>query len=178
MRDLLLVSITLSRMSCDRDIYRTWNVHLFEEMYKAYIDGRSDKNPVDGWYEGELKFFDGHVIPLAKRLITCQCFGIGGDEFLASAEQNRSEWAEKGNTIVAEMAAEVQPKDGGKAAPGSKPEESIASNGTSKTTETRPSTPEAPSFASPEFVDTADIADISESFLDELEIGSNGSVAC
>jgi hypothetical protein len=31
-------------------IYRKWNTRLFEEMYKAYRDGRAEKNPADFWY--------------------------------------------------------------------------------------------------------------------------------
>ena len=27
---------------------------MFLEMYKAYKDGRSDKDPTEGWYEGEI----------------------------------------------------------------------------------------------------------------------------
>lgn len=39
-------------------IYRKFNARLFEEMHVAYKNGRSDKNPADGWYEGEIGFFD------------------------------------------------------------------------------------------------------------------------
>jgi 3'5'-cyclic nucleotide phosphodiesterase len=31
-------------------IYRKWNTRLFEEMYKAYRDGRAEKNPAEFWY--------------------------------------------------------------------------------------------------------------------------------
>jgi 3'5'-cyclic nucleotide phosphodiesterase/Adenylate and Guanylate cyclase catalytic domain len=39
-------------------VYRRWNERLFSEMYKAYIDGRSDADPSANWYQGELGFFD------------------------------------------------------------------------------------------------------------------------
>jgi len=39
-------------------IYRKWNERLFEEMYKAYREGRSAKDPSEFWYNGELGFFD------------------------------------------------------------------------------------------------------------------------
>jgi len=35
-----------------------WNANLFEEMYKAYIDGRSQSDPSTFWYKGELGFYD------------------------------------------------------------------------------------------------------------------------
>ena len=80
-------------------------MNLFREMQKAYKDGRADRDPSQGnyWYQGELNFFDGHVIPLAKRIVEMGCFGVLGDEFLQNAEQNRREWLDKGCTIVEEM---------------------------------------------------------------------------
>jgi 3'5'-cyclic nucleotide phosphodiesterase/Adenylate and Guanylate cyclase catalytic domain len=35
-------------------VYRRWNARLFKEMYAAYQDGRSDKDPSEFWYEGEI----------------------------------------------------------------------------------------------------------------------------
>jgi hypothetical protein len=48
-------------------------------MYAAYESGRSDKNPAEGWYKGELWFFDNYVIPLAKKLEECNVFGVSSD---------------------------------------------------------------------------------------------------
>ena len=167
---------------CFRTIYRKWNLNLFEEMHKAYVDGRSGTDPSLGWYEGELKFFDGHVIPLAKRLISCQCFGVGADEFLASAEQNRAEWAEKGREIVAEMVTDVKTKKAAQipGAASNKTTDSVTSNTTSKTSETRNSTSADAHYSSSpvDLLARTIIADVVEEFEDELEIGSNGSVAC
>jgi len=33
-------------------IYRKWNARLFEEMYKAYLEGRAEKDPSEFWYKG------------------------------------------------------------------------------------------------------------------------------
>lgn len=33
-------------------IYRQWNAKLFAEQYKAYKDGRGDKDPSEGWFQG------------------------------------------------------------------------------------------------------------------------------
>ena len=43
-------------------IYRKWNSRLFEEMYKAYTEGRATRNPAQTWYEGEIGFFDFYII--------------------------------------------------------------------------------------------------------------------
>ena len=39
-------------------IYRKWNERLFQEMHRAYEDGRSETDPSENWYKGELGFFD------------------------------------------------------------------------------------------------------------------------
>jgi hypothetical protein len=84
-------------------LYRKWNERLFEEMYAAYLEGRSDKDPCDGWYEGELSFFDTYVIPLAKKLIDCGVLGAASSEYLKYAEKNRDEWGERGHDEVEAM---------------------------------------------------------------------------
>ena len=40
------------------NVFLKWNRRLFEEMYKAYKEGRSDKDPSIDWYQGEIGFFD------------------------------------------------------------------------------------------------------------------------
>ena len=42
-------------------VYRQWNTKLFAEMHKAYKDGRSDKDPSEFWFQGEIGFFDYYV---------------------------------------------------------------------------------------------------------------------
>ena len=43
-------------------VYRKWNERLFQEVYMAYREGRSDKDPSEGWFKGELGFFDHYVV--------------------------------------------------------------------------------------------------------------------
>jgi hypothetical protein len=81
-------------------MYLKWNQRFFNECYKGYLDGRTDKDPSEGWYQGELGFFDFYIIPLAKKLKECQVFGVASDEYLQYAEANRREWEAKGKTIV------------------------------------------------------------------------------
>ena len=92
-------------------VYRKWNERLFEEMYKAYTAGRAHTNPVECWYDGEMKFFDGYIIPLAKKLSECGVFGVASDEYLSYAMKNREEWELKGNAVVAEMVDNMRKKD-------------------------------------------------------------------
>ena len=89
-------------------IYRKWNQRLFEELYKAYCEGRSASNPVDFWYKGEMGFFDFYIIPLTKKLKDCGVFGVSSDEYLNYAMQNRREWERKGQEIVEEMATKLR----------------------------------------------------------------------
>jgi 3'5'-cyclic nucleotide phosphodiesterase len=39
------------------NVYRKWNQNLFEELYIAYLNGRTEKNPVEFWYQGEIGKF-------------------------------------------------------------------------------------------------------------------------
>lgn len=89
-------------------IYRKWNRKLFEELYQAFHHGRMAKDPSEFWYKGELGFFDNYIIPLAKKLKECNVFGVSSDECLNFALQNRAEWEEKGEAIVAEMKEELE----------------------------------------------------------------------
>ena len=84
-------------------MYQKWNERYFFECHAAYAAGRADKDPADGWYEGELGFFDFYIIPLAKKLKDCGVFGVSSAEYLRYAEQNRKEWEVKGRDIVAGM---------------------------------------------------------------------------
>ena len=73
------------------------------ECYNAYLAGRADSDPSDGWYKGEMGFFDFYIIPLAKKLKDCGVFGKSSDEYLNYAIQNRKEWELRGQDVVAEM---------------------------------------------------------------------------
>jgi len=77
-------------------------------MYKAFKEGRMEKDPSDHWYKGEIGFFDFYIIPLAKKLKNCGVFGVSSDEYLNYAQQNRREWEACGEQAVAEMIAKVK----------------------------------------------------------------------
>ncbi len=91
-------------------VYTKWNERLFQEMSLAYLVGRSDKDPVEFWYQGELGFFDFYIIPLAKKLSECGVFGVSSDEYLNYAMRNREEWERRGNDIMQGMIERFQEK--------------------------------------------------------------------
>jgi hypothetical protein len=93
------------------EIYLKWNERLFNEMYSAWENERAGKDPSIGWYEGEIMFFDKYVIPLAKKLDDCGVFGVSSDECLNYANQNRKQWAIRGDRIVEEMIQRYQEKN-------------------------------------------------------------------
>jgi hypothetical protein len=49
-------------------IFAKWNERLFHECSHAFLCGRAETNPAEGWYEGGLGFFDHYIIPLARKL--------------------------------------------------------------------------------------------------------------
>jgi hypothetical protein len=91
-------------------IYRKWNERLFQELYLAYQTGRSETDPSEFWYKGEIGFFDFYIIPLAKKLKDCGVFGVSSDEYLNYALKNRKEWESRGQEVVAEMKEAVTAK--------------------------------------------------------------------
>jgi hypothetical protein len=82
-------------------VYLKWNERFFHECYQVYLSGRSETDPSEGWYKGEIGFFDFYIIPLAKKLENCGVFGVSSDECLQYARANRNEWERKGKDIVA-----------------------------------------------------------------------------
>lgn len=92
--------------------YQKFNARLFEERYLAWLNGHMNKNPSEGWYGGELWFFDNYIIPSARKLEKCGVFGVSFDESFNYATDNRREWVEKGKEIVAQMLATAQAKYG------------------------------------------------------------------
>ena len=92
-------------------VYQKWNRRLFDELYTAYKAGRCAKNPATFWVEGEKKFLDNYVIPLAKKLKDCGVFGAASDECLNYAMNNRREWETKGDGIVAELVSSFEQRE-------------------------------------------------------------------
>jgi hypothetical protein len=79
-------------------------------MHDAFLAGRMETDPSANWYNGEMRFFDFYIIPLAKKLKNCGVFGVSSDEYLQYAIQNRHEWKIQGPRIVQEFIANVTMK--------------------------------------------------------------------
>jgi 3'5'-cyclic nucleotide phosphodiesterase len=107
--DLILQASDVSHTMQHFTIYKKWNLRLLDEMYAAYQHGRMTTDPIDCWYESELSFFDDIVIPLALKLQECNAFGASCNELLDFAQDNRMEWAEKGQELVREAAERLRP---------------------------------------------------------------------
>jgi 3'5'-cyclic nucleotide phosphodiesterase len=91
--------------------YQKYNARLFEERYIAFRRGVAGNTPPwNGWYRGELSFFDYYIIPLAQKLHDCGVFGVSYDEFINYAQENRSEWERKGQEIVEVWKAAIEVK--------------------------------------------------------------------
>jgi len=82
--------------------------NLFTELYLAYHNDRFPHDPALTWYEGEMKFFDTYVIPLASRLQECEAFGPSSADYLKYAQKNRRKWEEKGKTIVENLVLKIK----------------------------------------------------------------------
>lgn len=91
-------------------VYIKWNRSLLLETYACHRHDKdlNAKDPSDGWYKGELWFFDNYVIPCAKRMKGSGAFGHVADECLGNALSNRAEWAKYGEDVVTEWLASEQ----------------------------------------------------------------------
>ena len=89
-------------------------------MYHAYKAGRSEKDPSESWYKGEMGFFDFYLIPLTKKLKNCGVFGVSSDEYLNYAQANRKEWEARGQEVVSDMLAKMEQHYGGTTTRGNK----------------------------------------------------------
>jgi len=103
MMDLIMMASDISHTMQPFKVYCEWNERLFREMRSAYREGRSEKDPSEGWYQGEMFFYDKHIIPLAQRLQDSGMFGPAADAMLEHAQSNRRLWQERGQHILADM---------------------------------------------------------------------------
>lgn len=90
------------------ETFRKWNRRLFQELSKAYREGRGATDPKEKWYENEIGFFDFYIIPLAKKLRECGVFGTAEREYLDYALENRRRWEEEGREIAKNMIIEYE----------------------------------------------------------------------
>lgn len=92
------------RQTCASQSFAHYST-LFTKL--PFVTVLSKDDPATFWCEGKLGFFDNYIIPLANKLKECNVFGVSSDEYLTYAMQNRKEGKERGQNIVAEMAAAI-----------------------------------------------------------------------
>ncbi|KAL7493781.1 hypothetical protein ACHAWT_004269 [Skeletonema menzelii] len=85
------------------ELFCFWNRKLYEELYSAFKAGRSDNDPSSGWYENELNFFRGYIIPLSEKMHKSGMFGERGDEWTKNATRIRDRWKREGKRVSKEM---------------------------------------------------------------------------
>jgi hypothetical protein len=94
------------------NVYIKWNRRLFKERYENYRLGHGKSDPAESWFEGEMKFFDTFVIPLAHKLMECGVFGDASEEYLNYAKANRRDWQVKGREVIMDYMSEYRGKKG------------------------------------------------------------------
>lgn len=67
--------------------------------------------------DSKLFLFYFYIIPLAKKLKECGCFGVSCDEYLNYALANHKEWERKGKAIVAGYIGVYEDNDNNKKEP-------------------------------------------------------------
>ncbi|CAB9499442.1 activated protein kinase catalytic subunit alpha-1 [Seminavis robusta] len=109
--ELLIQAADISHTMQSWTKYIRWNSALFHEMRRDYKLGLLQDDPCLTWYEGETKFFDTYVIPLAHRMQDCGVFGTSGVDCMRRAERNRRKWQQEGPGLVNSWVAVSQTAD-------------------------------------------------------------------
>ena len=84
-------------------MYQKWHERQFQEMYKAFEEGRSEMDPSFYWYKSELMFLEEQIIPHCQKMQAAGVFGASADECLAFAITNRDQWSAKGVNLISTM---------------------------------------------------------------------------
>ena len=105
--DLVMQAADISHTMQPFSTYTKWNQRLYHEMYAAFLEGRSPSDPSEKWVNGEIWFFDNHVIPLAARLKESGAFGASGDVLLMNAKRNKEAWQRRGEDVFKAIQKEV-----------------------------------------------------------------------
>lgn len=84
-------------------VYHKWNSRLYLENMLALESAQKTiptaASPMDGWFMGQLAFFDNVVLPLARRL---RDLGLPLS-YLRCATENKEQWLLKGKEVVQEL---------------------------------------------------------------------------
>mmetsp|Transcript_49724 Transcript_49724/g.73940 ORF Transcript_49724/g.73940 Transcript_49724/m.73940 type:complete len:1203 (+) Transcript_49724:322-3930(+) len=80
-----------------------WNYRLFQELNTCFEAGWMP-DPSLNWSKDQISFFDGYVLPLAKRMDQTEMFGSNVTKLMRCAEMNRARWLEVGKEVSKIMA--------------------------------------------------------------------------
>lgn len=81
------------------DNFLLWNHRLYDEMLHSFLEGKGD-DPAPSWFQGQISFFDGYIIPLAKKLQQSGAFAASGEMFLNCVLENRRRWVTEGEAVT------------------------------------------------------------------------------
>ena len=92
-------SFVLDRFSPTRyDIFLNWNAAFFKECLDNFWAGHGD-DPRPGWYNGQIGFIEGYILPLAERCSTL----VPHCELAEGARQIVCKWKESGEAFTAQL---------------------------------------------------------------------------
>lgn len=83
-----------------------WCKRLFKEQMNCYKEGRG-VNPLIGWHENQIAFFESYTMPLACRLVETGVFEAEAvRDFVNGVRQNNIRWMIEGQSVVRSMIQE------------------------------------------------------------------------
>lgn len=83
-----------------------WCKRLFKEQMTCYKEGRGE-NPVIGWHENQVAFFESYTMPLACRLVETGVFETEAvRDFVNGVRQNNIRWMIEGTSVIQNMIRE------------------------------------------------------------------------
>lgn len=99
--DQIMQAADVSHTMQDFSTFLKWNFRLYNELSYAYKSERSKVDPKINWYESQIGFYNGYIIPLAERLDKIS--SSVKFSFASLAAKNRDRWILEGKTLTVEM---------------------------------------------------------------------------
>jgi len=110
--ETMMIAADVAHTMQDFDVFVKWNKRLYCELLHAFMTGRIGFDPSAGWYENQIGFYKGYIIPLAEKLQRCGVFGDRGAVFVDCAKTNLRRWTVEGPDISNIMVSSVRQEMG------------------------------------------------------------------
>jgi hypothetical protein len=110
--ETLMITADVAHTMQDFDVFVKWNRFLFRELLSAFKSKRIGFDPSGGWYENQIGFYKGYIIPLADKLRQCGVFGDQGSLFVNCAKLNLELWTERGREISKDIVGSTREEMG------------------------------------------------------------------